>query len=75
MKRMISKLLNRGDNGNNTVDVKHLTKLVRRYAIEQQQVPKDLLDLVAQKYLTTIPIPPAGQRFVIDRRKVEVKLE
>ena len=70
---MISRLLNRRED--NTMDLKGLTCLVRRYTVEQQQVPKDLLDLVALKYLAAIPAAPPGQRFVIDRRKVEVRLE
>ena len=69
------KLFNRGDKTPDGVDVRHLTRLVRRYAVEQQQVPKDLLDLVAQKYLARVPVAPEGQRFVIDRRRVEVRLE
>ncbi len=71
MKQMLSRLL-RGENG---VDLGHLTKLVRRYAVEQQQVPKNLHDLVALKYLAAVPTAPAGQKFIIDRKKTEVKLE
>lgn len=53
----------------------HLTSLVRRYAVEQQRVPNDLVDLVNLKYLAAIPAAPPGQRFVIDRKRVEVRLE
>jgi len=72
MRQMISRLL-RGSQ--NAVDLAHLTKLVRRYAVEQQQVPKDLVDLVALKYLAAVPTAPPGQKFVIDRKKAEVRLE
>ena len=75
MRPVISRLFNRPEKGENAVDLGHLTRLVRRYAVEQQQVPKDILDLVTLKYLASIPVPPQGQKFVIDRRKVEVKLE
>jgi len=75
MKEVISKLFNRHETEENAADLAHLTRLLRRYAVEQQQVPKDLLDLVTLKYLVSIPVPPQGQRFVIDRRRVEVKLE
>lgn len=71
---MISKLFSRAKNDQNGVDLGQLTQLVRRYTVEQQQVPKDLLELVARKYLTAVPHPPQGKRFVIDRRMVEVKL-
>ncbi len=75
MRKVISKLLNRGGNGNEIPDLAHLTQLVRRYSVERQQVPKDLKDLVASNYLEVMPVPPAGQRFVIDRKAVEVRLE
>ena len=75
MRRMISRLFSRPEKGEDGVDLGHLTGLLRRYAVEQQQVPKDLFDLVALKYLPTIPIAPKGRKFVIDRRRVEVRLE
>ena len=75
MRQLISKLLNRPEPGGNGFDLGHLTRLARRYTVEQQQVPKDLLDLVALKYLAAVPAAPPGQRFVIDRTRVEVKLE
>ncbi len=76
MRQVISKLFNRPpEKGGDGIDLGHLTRLVRRYTVEQQQVPKDLLDLVTLKYLTAIPVAPEGQKFVIDRRSVEVKLE
>jgi hypothetical protein len=56
-------------------DLERLTHLVRRYAIEQQQVPQNLFDLVSLKYLEAVPLAPPGQKFVIDRKKVEVRLE
>jgi hypothetical protein len=74
MRRIISRMFDRLENGGNG-DLGQLTRLVRRYTVEQQQVPKDLADLVALKYLAEIPVAPQGQRFVIDRRKVEVRLE
>ena len=75
MRRLISKILKRPAVGENGADLGHLTRLVRRYTVEQQQVPKELVDLVALNYLTTLPDAPPGQRFVIDRTKVEVRLE
>ena len=74
MKRMISKLFARSASDHNGVDLGELTQLVRRYTVEQQQVPRDLLDLVARKYLAAVPCPPQGKQFVIDRKVVEVKL-
>ncbi len=74
MKRILSKLFTRPVKEQNGVDISHLTRLVRRYTVEQQQVPKELAELVALKYLPALPSAPQGQRFVIDRRRVEVKL-
>ena len=75
MRQVISRLFNRPEKGENGVDLGQLTRLVRRYTVEQQQVPKDFLDLVALKYIAAIPVAPKGQRFVIDRKRVEVRLE
>lgn len=75
LKQVLAKLFNCGLESGEAVDLGHLTYLVRRYSVEQQQVPKDLHDLVALKYLDQLPKPPAGQRFVIDRKSVEVRLE
>ena len=74
MRKVISKLFTRSK-GVGCADLDYLTRLVRRYSVEKQQVPRDLLDLVTQKYLEAIPIAPAGQKFIIDRRTVEVRLE
>lgn len=52
-----------------------LTGLLRRFTVEQQLVPRDLTELVAKNYLDAIPVPPDGQRYIIDRRRVEVRLE
>jgi hypothetical protein len=75
MREMISKLFSRSDKSVNSGDPSYLTRILRRYAVEQQHVPKDLFDLVALKYLPAIPVAPEGRKFVIDRRRVEVRLE
>jgi len=75
MRQVISRLFNRSEKGEHRVDLGQLTRLVRRYTVEQQHVPKDFLDLVALKYIAAIPVAPKGQRFVIDRKRVEVRLE
>ena len=75
MKQVISRLFNRPEKDDREADLGHLTRLLRRYTVEQQHVPKDLLDLVELKYLAAIPVAPQGQKFVVDRRRVEVRLE
>jgi hypothetical protein len=52
-----------------------LTRLLRKYCVEQQHVPKDLRQLVSLNYLEAIPLAPPGKRYVIDRKNVEVRLE
>jgi hypothetical protein len=74
MRQVIRNLLKRPADGGNGVDLDYLTQLVRRYSVEQQQVPKNLLDLVSLNYLEAIPVAPPGRRFVIDRKSVEVRL-
>jgi hypothetical protein len=75
LQRLFSRLspASRGNGGN--LDLEQLTHLVRRYSIEQQQVPKDLEDLVAMKYLDSLPSAPEGHRFVVDRKTAEVRLD
>jgi len=75
MRQMISRLFNRSAKRESVVDLGHLTRLVRRYTVEQQQVPQDLLDLVALNYLEAAPVAPPGRRLVLDRKNVEVRLE
>jgi hypothetical protein len=75
MRKLFLTLLGRTEKDGGGADLKELTRLVRRYAVEQQQVPKDLLDLVTLKYIDAIPAPPAGQKLVLDRKRVEVRLE
>jgi hypothetical protein len=45
-----------------------LTQAVRRYGMEQQQVPASLDDLVARGYLSQVPEAPRGQRFRINKQ-------
>jgi hypothetical protein len=75
MRRFISRLLHRSEVDGADKDLGELTRLVRRFAVEQQQVPKALEDLVTMKYLSALPTPPPGHRFIVDRKKVEVRLE
>ena len=75
MRSLISRLFGGPRESAKAADLDHLTRLVRRYSVEQQQVPKSLIDLVSLKYLETVPVAPPGQTFVIDRKRVEVRLE
>jgi hypothetical protein len=49
------------------VTLNSLTQAVRKYSVEQRKVPKDLQELVTNRYLTTLPEPPAGKKFAINK--------
>jgi hypothetical protein len=75
MRRVLTGLFNWSSRSENLAGLGQLTRLIRRFSVEQQQVPKDLAELVTLNYLEAVPPAPTGKRFVIDRRKVEVRLE
>jgi hypothetical protein len=51
-----------------------LTQVLRRFSAEQRQVPKSLNELVAAGYLTALPAAPAGKKFAIEPKRLEVVL-
>ena len=51
-----------------------LTEVVRRYSVEHRRVPQSLDEVVAAKYLTGLPAAPAGKKFVIDKKTLQVSL-
>ena len=44
-----------------------LTQAVRRFALEKQQVPKSLDDLVAAGYLNSVPPAPGGKGWAVNK--------
>jgi competence protein ComGC len=44
-----------------------LTQAVRKCAVEQRRAPKNLEDLVANGYLSSVPPAPAGKKYAIDK--------
>lgn len=75
MRNMFRRFLSKSRQKTDEADLGGLTRLLRRYCVEQQHVPKDLCDLVSLNYLDAVPLAPPGKRFVIDRKSVEVRLE
>jgi len=75
MRKAFTKLMRWGSVPERTGHVDQLTGILRRFTLERQHVPKELAELVALNYLKSIPNPPDGQRYVIDRKRVEVRLE
>jgi hypothetical protein len=50
-----------------TQTLDRLTQTVRKYAAENRAAPKSLNELVAAGYLSEVPEPPPGKKFVIDQ--------
>ena len=51
-----------------------LTQVLRKYSVENRQVPKSLDEVVSAGYLKEMPAAPAGKKFAIEPRKVQVVL-
>ena len=51
-----------------------LTQVLRKFSVENRRVPATLDEVVAAGYLKEIPPPPAGKKFAIEPRKVQVIL-
>ena len=51
-----------------------LTQVVRKYAAEKQRVPASLDEVAAAGYLRGLPQPPAGKKFVIEKKRLTVEL-
>ena len=50
-----------------------LTQAVRKYSAEKQRVPQNLGEVVSAGYVPSMPSPPTGKKFAINR-KLEVIL-
>jgi len=57
-----------------TVDTASIKKAIDLFAADNGRYPKDLTELVAQKYLPQIPTPPAGTKLSYDSQTGEVKV-
>jgi len=55
-------------------EITELTKEVRRYSFEKRKLPQKVEDLVAAGYIQSIPPAPAGKKYAIDTKRVEVIL-
>ena len=58
-----------------TVDLTALTKAIEMFQVDQGRWPKDLNELVSQKYIPRIPDAPVGQKIAYDAATGTVKLE
>ena len=54
--------------------LQELTQAARRYGVEQRRAPRSMEELVSKGYVTSIPQPPPGKKFAIDKEKLQVFL-
>jgi hypothetical protein len=52
-----------------------LTRAVRRYAAEKQKAPASIEEVVAAGYIKQLPEIPAGQKLVLQPKRLEIVLE
>ena len=57
-----------------TVETVSLNQAVQQFSVAEGRYPKDLNELVTEKYLTKLPEPPYGMKIVYDPAKGEVKV-
>ncbi|MBI5800854.1 MAG: hypothetical protein HZA92_09055 [Verrucomicrobia bacterium] len=55
-------------------DLTALNAAYKKFWQEKQSPPAKLEDLVKQKYLSSLPVPPPGKKFNVDWSKMEVTL-
>lgn len=57
-----------------TIDVAAVSQAIKLFQTEQGRLPKDLDELVQEKYLPRIPATPYGTKLVYDATTGEVKV-
>ena len=57
-----------------TVETVSLNQAIQQFSVAEGRYPKDLNELVTEKYLPEIPEPPYGMKIVYDAAKGEVKV-
>ena len=58
-----------------TVDTASLDRAIQMFGVEHGRNPKDLNELVQEKYLPKIPEPPYGTKLVYDANAGTVRVE
>ena len=56
------------------MDLDSLNTLLNRYVTATERVPKTIEEMVKLKIIPRVPPAPAGQKYVIDPRKIEIRL-
>lgn len=57
-----------------TIDLASLGQAIKLFEVEEGRLPKDLNELVAEKYLPGLPAPPPGTKFVYDPNTGNVRV-
>lgn len=57
-----------------TIDIVNLKRAIQEFQAGEGRLPKDLNELVTEKYLNSIPQPPPGLKIVYDPKTGEVKI-
>jgi len=57
-----------------TVETVSLNQAIQQFSVAEGRYPKDLNELVTEKYLTKLPDAPYGMKIVYDAAKGEVKV-
>ena len=57
-----------------TVQTVSLNQAIQQFSVAEGRYPKDLNELVTEKYLPRLPDPPYGMKIVYDAAKGEVKV-
>ena len=58
-----------------TVDTVSLDQAIQQFGVDHGRNPKDLNELVEQKYIPKLPQPPYGTKIVYDANTGVVKIE
>jgi hypothetical protein len=58
-----------------TVDTVSLNQAIQQFEVDKGRNPKDLNELVEQKYIPKLPQPPYGTKLVYDANTGTVKVE
>ncbi len=57
-----------------TIETVSLNQTIQLFQASEGRLPKDLNELVVEKYLTRLPDPPYGMKIVYDASKGQVKV-
>jgi outer membrane murein-binding lipoprotein Lpp len=71
----LSSVVNAQQTAVKTVDTVSLNQAVQQFGVDHGRNPKDLNELVEQKYIPKLPQPPYGTKFVYDANTGMVKVE